>query len=91
MEVEQTPLPGVGVRYDFATAAGRRLGVVVHRDGPVELVVYAEDDPDLVAESVALQPQERAGLVELLALPPGDSDPGARSHHRVWQLTQDNA
>lgn len=25
MEVEQTPLPGAGIRYDFATTAGRRL------------------------------------------------------------------
>jgi TrkA domain protein len=42
--VEQTPIPGVGVRYDFATEAGRRLGLVVHRDGWVDLVTYAEDD-----------------------------------------------
>ena len=91
MEVEQTPLPGVGVRYDFRTAAGRQLGLVVHRDEAVELVVYAESDPDSVAESVVLQPEERAGLVELLALPPGESDPGARTHHRRWQLTEDDA
>ncbi len=89
MEVEQTPLPGVGVRYDFRTAAGRQLGLVVHRDELVELILYAEDDPDLVSEAVTLQPEERAGLVELLALPPGESDPTARTHHRRWQLTED--
>ena len=91
MQVEQTPLPGVGIRYDFATAGNRRLGIVVHRDGPVDLVVYAEDDPDSVTESVALEPEERAALVELLALPPGEADPGPRTHHRTWQLTEDNA
>ncbi len=91
VEVEQTPLPGVGVRYDFRTAAGRQLGLVVHRDEAVELVVYAEEDPDSVAESVVLQPEERAVLVELLALPPGESDLGARTHHRRWQLTEDDA
>lgn len=89
MEVSQTPLPGVGVRYDFATASGRRLGLVVHRGGAVDLVLYAEDDPDAVAESVALQPHERAALVELLSVPPGEADPQVRTHARVWQLTED--
>jgi TrkA domain protein len=88
-DVEQTPLPGVGVRYDFATAVGRRLGLVVHRNGSVDLVVYAEDDPDEVSESVTLRPEDRAALVELLAVPPGD-DPGARIHHRTWRLTEDS-
>ncbi|WP_167762169.1 hypothetical protein [Blastococcus sp. CT_GayMR20] len=91
MEVEQTPLPGVGTRYDFATSAGRRLGLVVHRGGPVDLLVYAGDDPDTVAESVSLEPQERTALVELLALPPGEDDPQSRTHHRIWQLTEDQA
>jgi TrkA domain protein len=89
VEVEQTPLPGVGIRYDFATASGRRLGLLVHRDERVDLVVYAEDDPDSVDESVTLLPQERAVLVELLALPPGDNDPDSRTHHRTWQLSED--
>jgi hypothetical protein len=30
-EVSETKLPGVGVRYDFVTAAGQRIGVLVHR------------------------------------------------------------
>lgn len=38
MEVSQTPLPGVGVRYDFVTAAGRRLGLAVGEHGPLALV-----------------------------------------------------
>lgn len=87
-EVEQTPLPGVGVRYDFATEGGRRLGLIARRDGCVDLVVYAEDDPDEVSESVTLQPQDQVALVELLAMPPGD-DPAARTRHRTWRLTED--
>ena len=88
-DVEQTPLPGVGIRYDFATRRGRRIGLVVHRDDSVELVVYAEDDPDEVAHSVVLEPPDRTTLVELLAVPPG-GDPDARTHHRVWHLTEDD-
>jgi TrkA domain protein len=89
MEVEQTPLPGVGIRYDFATAAGRRLGVVIHRDGRTDVIISSEDDPDNCSESVMLQPQERAALVELMATPPGEADPHSRTHHRVWHLSED--
>lgn len=88
-DVTQTPLPGIGVRYDFATGGGRRVGLVVHRDAAVELLVYAEEDPDEVADSVLLDPQDRATLVELLGVPPGD-DTGGRTHHRVWRLTNDD-
>ncbi|HZO65140.1 MAG: hypothetical protein ACRDP9_14460 [Kribbellaceae bacterium] len=74
MHVEKALLPGVGTRYDFTTAAGRQVGVVARRDGTTELVVYAEDDPEYVAESVILQSEERATLVELLMLPPDPTD-----------------
>ena len=87
--MQQTPLPGVGVRYDFCTTAGRQVGLVAHRDGTAELLVYAEDDVDAVSESVVLRPDERQALADLLAVPPGERDAEARTHHRVWQLTED--
>ena len=89
MELQQTPLPGVGVRYDFCTADSRQVGLVLYRSGTAELVVYAQDDPDSVAESVVLQVEERHALAELLAVPPGEHDPQARTHHRVWHLSED--
>lgn len=46
MNVEVTPLPGIGVRKDFALRNGRRTGVVTHRDGKIELIVSKSDDPD---------------------------------------------
>ena len=91
MDIEQTPLPGIGLRYDFTTAAGSRAGLVLHRDGTAELVVYAQDDPDVVAECLSLRPEERQALAELLAGPPGEDDPDSRTHQRTWQLTQDTA
>ena len=91
MEVEQTPLPGVGIRYDFATTAGRRLGLVIHRDGRTEIIIYSQDDPDNCSESVTLQPQECAALVELMATPPGQGDPHSRTHHCVWHRSEDQS
>lgn len=88
MQLEQTPLPGIGVRYDFCTGDGRQLGLVVRRDGTAELVVYAEDDADSVAEAIVLHAEERQALAELLAVPPGEHDPESRTHHRVWQLSE---
>lgn len=66
MEVFETRLPGVGVRYEFETEAGERVGVVVRRDGLREVAVYDADDPDRCRASIAVGPAEAAVLVELL-------------------------
>jgi TrkA domain protein len=86
--VEQTPLPGIGMRYELPTATGRRLGLVVHRDGNADLLVYDAEDPDAAMVSVSLEPHERAVLAELLAVPPGE-DAAGRTRHRVWQLSEE--
>ena len=46
MNVEVTPLPGIGVRKDFALRDGRRIGVVTTRDGKLSLILSKTDDPD---------------------------------------------
>ncbi|WP_239372689.1 MULTISPECIES: cation:proton antiporter regulatory subunit [unclassified Frankia] len=69
MDVEETALPGVGLRHDFSTRAGRRVGVVSHHGGRRELVIYDAQDPDACAESVALTPEESDVLSELLGAP----------------------
>lgn len=33
MEVHRTPLPGIGLRHEFVTERGRRVGVISHRSG----------------------------------------------------------
>lgn len=65
-EVSETALPGVGVRYEIATAGGRQVGVVLHQTGRRDLVVYDTDDHDSVAESVELSEDEGHTLSELL-------------------------
>jgi TrkA domain protein len=64
--VDQTRLPGVGVRHDFETRGHRRLGVIAHRVGHRELIIYAENDPDAVAETVRLDEDDAYTLAELL-------------------------
>jgi TrkA domain protein len=65
-EVRETPLPGVGIRYDFVTRAGTRLGVLVHHGGRRSLLVYSVDDPDACRATVELDGEDALTLAELL-------------------------
>ncbi|MFR9805536.1 cation:proton antiporter regulatory subunit [Pseudonocardia sp. RS010] len=69
MNVEVTPLPGIGVRKDFALRSGRRIGVVTHRDGQIELIVSKSDDPDACLAELPLTSDEAAALANLLGAP----------------------
>lgn len=64
--IEQTNLPGVGVRYDFATEGGQRIGVIHHRTGRRELFVCPVEDPDQPVASVHLSDDEAHSLVDTL-------------------------
>jgi len=65
-EVEQTKLPGLGVRYEFTTARGGKLGVVHHRTGRRELLIYDREDPDLCRAVIALDEDDSHTLAEML-------------------------
>ncbi|GAA2737950.1 cation:proton antiporter regulatory subunit [Actinocorallia aurantiaca] len=69
MDVEQTALPGIGLRHEFTTRAGRRVGVVSYRTGRRDLVIYDKADPDRACETVKLNDEEADALVELLGAP----------------------
>ncbi|GAA0943118.1 TrkA C-terminal domain-containing protein [Nonomuraea longicatena] len=69
MEVEQTALPGIGLRHEFTTQSGRRIGVVSHRTGRRDLVIYDKSDPDQACEAVKLNDEEADALCELLGAP----------------------
>lgn len=64
--VVETPLPGIGVRYEFTTDSGDRLGVIVHRSGRRDLLVYDRDDPDSCRAVRALDDDDARTLVDLL-------------------------
>lgn len=65
-EVHETQLPGVGVRHDFVTQAGDRVGVLHHRTGRRELLVYDHEDPDACRAVVRLEAEDTRTLGELL-------------------------
>ena len=63
---EESRLPGVGVRHEFETTEGRRLGVITRHSGRRELLIYSESDPDAAAHVVRLTDDDRQALLELL-------------------------
>ncbi len=65
-KVEETQLPGVGVRHEFETDSGQRVGVIVHRSGRRDVVVYAEHDPDAGSELLELSVDDARTMAELL-------------------------
>ncbi|HLL69181.1 MAG TPA: cation:proton antiporter regulatory subunit [Micromonosporaceae bacterium] len=66
MDVERTDLPGIGLMHALTTARGRRVGVVSHRTGRRDLVVYDKADRDTAVVSVTLSADEANALAELL-------------------------
>ena len=64
--IEETLLPGIGVRHDFTTVTGARVGVITYRDGRRELLVFDERDPDDCRASISLGEDDARSLAELL-------------------------
>ncbi|MCX4472610.1 Ammonium/H(+) antiporter subunit AmhM [Micromonospora sp. MW-13] len=68
MEVEHTPLPGIGMRHCFTTERGRRVGVVTHHaSGRRDLVHDDGSDPDSSC-SLTLTRAEAIALAGLLGI-----------------------
>ncbi len=65
-KIEETSLPGVGMRHDFTAEDGSRIGVVHHRTGRRELFVCSSDDPDAVTVSLHLSDDDSHALSEAL-------------------------
>jgi TrkA domain protein len=65
-EVTETKLPGIGVRYEFVTSDGARVGVLVHRAGRRDVLVYSANDPSACDVSLTLDADDSRTLAELL-------------------------
>ena len=61
VQMNETRLPGVGVKYALPLAAGGRLSVILHNDGKRELYFFAggDDEPRAV---ITLDDDEARGL-----------------------------
>lgn len=66
IHIEEEELPGIGMRDDFMTGKGRRVGVISHRDGHRDLLIYKKNDPDCVSETISLTEGEADILAEYL-------------------------
>jgi TrkA domain protein len=65
-KITKTSLPGVGVKHEFSTEDGRRVGVVHHRTGKRELYVCAAADPDVAVLNVSLTDDDSHALSDAL-------------------------
>jgi TrkA domain protein len=65
-KIQETTLPGVGIRHDFRTEAEARIGVLHHHSGRLDLLVYDDLDPDSCRSTVALTEEEGRVLAGLL-------------------------
>jgi TrkA domain protein len=64
--IDETRLPGIGVRHDFTTSDGTRVGMVAYRDGRRELLLFDERDPDECRATLALSDDDARALADLL-------------------------
>lgn len=69
MDLVETLLPGVGIRYEVTTRSGAPLAFVVRRDGAVEVSVYDAHDRDRARSAVRLDADEAATIAEVLGAP----------------------
>lgn len=65
-EIEETALPGLGLRLEFQSEEGHRIGVVHHRTGRRELFVCPPSDPDSAALTIRLSDDESHALADAL-------------------------
>lgn len=65
-DVTETHLPGVGVRHEFVTSTGERVGVVSYRGGRRELLVYDDEDPEVSHTVMHLSTEDTRTMSELL-------------------------
>jgi len=66
MEIFETPLPGIGVRYEFTAEGGDHVGVIVRRDGKRDIALYDREDPDSCKGVLELSESDAGKVAELL-------------------------
>lgn len=70
MDVRETKLPGVGLRYEFENRDGERIAVIALRGGDFEVFLCAvPGDPDSARRVFRLTEREADALAQILGAP----------------------
>lgn len=69
MDVKEVLIPGIGLRYEFKSHDGDRIGIVARRSGDFEVVLYRRDDPDQARPVFHLTDEEADAVAQILGAP----------------------
>jgi TrkA domain protein len=69
MDVKEVLLPGIGLRYEFTSHEGDRIGIIARRSGDFEIVLYGRDDPDQARPCFRLTDDEADAVAQILGAP----------------------
>jgi TrkA domain protein len=62
VDLRETRLPGIGVKYGFRMSEGGRLAVVLHNDGMREIYIFRHEQDDEPANVIRLDDDEARQL-----------------------------
>ena len=62
-------LPSIGVRYEFTSHDGERIGIIARRSGDFDVVRYARDDPDQAQPIFHFTDEEADAVAQILGAP----------------------
>ena len=62
-------LPSIGVRYEFTSHDGERIGIIARRSGDFDVVRYARDDPDQAQPIFHFTGEEADAVAQILGAP----------------------
>ncbi|MGH3959024.1 cation:proton antiporter regulatory subunit [Mycobacterium sp.] len=69
MDVKEVLLPSIGLRYEFTSHDGDRIGIVARRSGDFEIVLYTREDPDQARPCFRLTDEEADAVAQILGAP----------------------
>lgn len=69
MDVKEVLLPGVGLRYEFISHKGERIGIIARRTGEFDIVLYTAEDPDEYRPVFRLNGEEADTVAAILGAP----------------------
>src|SRR5919202_1270873 len=62
IDLRETRLPGIGVKYGFRLAGGGRIAIILHNDGDRELYFFRNEDDDEPQVVIGLDDDEARQL-----------------------------